>query len=89
MKFNDGDRVKVKPHVWWPNGGVGVVLLPPEHVTEALSGKVELSNTQRTMAGIDRIITSVWINFDEPAMDCSDDGPYLAGEVLLEYLERV
>ena len=89
MKFNDGDRVKVKPHVWWPNGGVGVVSLPPEYVKEALGGEVELSSTQRTMAGKDRIITCVWIDFDEPAMDCSDDGPYLGGEVLLEYLEHV
>ncbi|BAQ74945.1 putative uncharacterized protein [Pseudomonas sp. Os17] len=89
MKFNDGDRVKVKPHLWWPNGGVGVVSLPPEYIKEALSGEVELSATQRTMAGRDRIITSVWIDFDEPAMDGSDDGPYLGDEVLLEYLEHV
>lgn len=89
MKFNDGDRVKVKPHVWWPNGGIGVVSLPPEYVKEALSGEVELSSTQRTMAGRDRVITSVWINFDEPAMDCSDDDPYLGGEVSLEYLEHI
>lgn len=89
MKFNDGDRVKVKPHVWWPNGGVGVVSLPPEYVKEALGGEVALSSTQRTMAGKDRIMTSVWIDFDEPAMDCSDDGPYIGGEVLLEYLEHI
>lgn len=89
MKFNDGDRVKVKPHVWWPNGGVGVVSLPPEYVKEALGGEVELSSTQRTMAGKDRITTSVWIDFDEPAMDCSDVGPYLCGEVSLEYLEHI
>ena len=68
MKFKDGDRVRVKPHFWWPNGGVGIVSLPPEFVTEALEGEIEFTGTQRTIAGKDRIITSVWVDFDEPAM---------------------
>lgn len=89
MKFNEGDRVKVKPHLWWPNGAVGVVSLPSESVREALAGEVELTGTQRTIAGKDRIITSVWVEFEKPTMDCSDDGPYLGGEVSMEYLERI
>jgi|TARA_Y100001934_G_C12272255_1_gene735567 hypothetical protein len=89
MKFKDGDRVRVKPHFWWPNGGVGVVSLPPEFVTEALEGKAKFTGYQRTIAGKDRIITSLWVEFDEPAMDCSDDGPYIGGEVSMEYLEHI
>ena len=89
MKFKDADRVRVKPHFWWPNGGVGVVSLPPEFVTEALEGEAEFTGSQRTIVGKDRIITSVWVDFDEPAMDCSDDGPYIGGEVSMEYLEHI
>ncbi|MGC5699133.1 hypothetical protein J4P02_02895 [Pseudomonas sp. NFXW11] len=89
MKFKDGDRVKIKPHLWWPNGAVGVVSLPPEFINEAMAGEVELTGTQRTIAGKDRIITSIWIKFDEPTMDYSDDGPYTGGEVRMEYLEPI
>ncbi|QTV16004.1 hypothetical protein J9321_23045 [Pseudomonas fluorescens] len=89
MKFKDGDRVKIKPHPWWPNGGVGVISLPPEFVKEALDGEVALTSTQRTIAGKERVITSAWVNFDEPAMDCSGDGPYIGGEVSIEYLEHI
>lgn len=89
MKFKDGDRVKIKPHFWWPEGGVGVVALPPEFIKEALEGEVELTSTQRTIAGKDKIITSIWINFNEPTMDYSEDGPYIGGEVSMEYLEHI
>ena len=66
-----------------------MVSLPPEFVTQALESEVEFTGTQRTIAGQDRIITSVWVDFDEPAMDCSDDGPYIGGEVSMEYLEHM
>ncbi|OIN46096.1 hypothetical protein BLL37_14570 [Pseudomonas azotoformans] len=89
MHFKDGDKVKIKPHVWWPNGGVGVISLPPESVNEALEDKVEFTGIQRTITGKDSVITSAWVNFDEPAMDCSDDGPYTGGEVSMEYLEHL
>lgn len=87
MKFKDGDRVKVKPHFWWPNGGVGVVSLPPEFVKETLCGEVVLTSVQRAIVGEECVVTSVWVNFDEPAMDYSDDGPYIGGEISIEYLQ--
>ncbi|MDD1015493.1 hypothetical protein [Pseudomonas rubra] len=89
MKFKDGDRIKVKPHLWWPNGGVGVVSLPPDFVKEALGGEVGFTSAQRTIAGKERVITSAWVNFDEPAMDYSGDGPYIGGEVSIEHLEPI
>jgi len=64
-----------------------VVSLPPEFVKKALEGDVEFTGTQRTFAEKSRIMTSVWVDFDEPAIDCSDDGPYIGGEVGIEYLE--
>ncbi|MFJ2550117.1 hypothetical protein ACIOVF_27140 [Pseudomonas sp. NPDC087612] len=89
MKFKDGDRIKVKPHFWWPNGGVGVVSLPPRFVKEALGCEVDLNSVQQTVVGKEIVITSIWVNFDEPAMDYSDDGPYVGGEVSIEYLEPI
>ena len=89
MKFKDGDRIKVKPHLWWPNAGTGVISLPPEFVKEALNGEVAFTSAQRTIACKERVITSVWINFDKPAMDSSGDGPYIGGEVSIEYLEHI
>ncbi|WP_133247600.1 hypothetical protein [Pseudomonas sp. SDI] len=89
MKFKDGDRVKVKPHLWWPNGAVGMVSLPAEFVREALGDEVEFTSAQRAIAGKGRVIISAWVDFDEPAMDCSSDGPYIGGEVVIEYLEPI
>jgi hypothetical protein len=34
------------------------------------------------------IIAFVWITFDEPQKDGDDDGPYLGGEVQLEFVTR-
>ena len=56
MKFNDGDRVNIKPHFWWPEGGIGTATILPEFVAEALEGETEFSGTQRTIAGNDKII---------------------------------
>lgn len=89
MKFKNGDKVIIEPHIWWPDGGVGTVSLPPEFVSVALEREADFSGTQRTFVGSNSIITSVWVEFDEPIMDCSDDGPYVSGEVGLEYLSHV
>lgn len=89
MKFKEGDRIKIKPHFWWPNGGVGVISLVPKFVQEALGAEVEFSSAQRIITGKERIITSAWVNFDEPAMDSCGDGPYTSGEVSIEYMERI
>jgi len=89
MKFKHGDKVTIEPHIWWPDGGVGIVSLPPELVTAALEAEAEFSGIQRTFAANSNITTSVWVEFDEPTMDCSDDGPYTSGEVGLEFLSHI
>ena len=88
MKFKNGDKVIIEPHFWWPNGGKGTVSLPPEFVSVALEGEAEFSGSQRTFAGHSSIITSIWVEFEEPIMDHSDDGPYLSGEIGIEYLHH-
>jgi hypothetical protein len=89
MKFEDGDRVIVKPHCWWPEGAIGTVSIQPEFVKDANGEETSGASTQRTIKGRDRIITSIWVNFDSPANDCSDDGPYIGGEVQMEYLSKL
>ena len=89
MKFEDGDRVKVEPHFSWPEGAIGTVSIQPEFVKQAIGESASMESTQRTIKGNNRIITSIWVNFDEPAKDCSDDGPYIGGEVQMEYLSKL
>jgi hypothetical protein len=88
MKFENGDSVIIKPHIWWPDGGTGKVSIPPTFVAEAIEGEDEFDSTQRTMKGVSSIITSIWVEFDEPIQDFDGDGPYVSGEVQLEYLEH-
>ncbi len=87
MKFNDGDHVKILPHLWWPEGGTGRVSIPPDFISEAIYSGDTFDTTQRTLIGNNRLITEIWVSFDTPIMDISDDGPYVAGEVSMEYLE--
>lgn len=89
MKFRDGDRVKVEPHFSWPEGATGTVSMQPKFVRKTIGSEASIESTQRTIKGKDRIITSVWVNFDEPANDCSDDGPYIGGEVQIEHLNKL
>ncbi|WP_444946309.1 hypothetical protein ACJJIP_04700 [Microbulbifer sp. VTAC004] len=39
MKFEDGDRVKIEPHFWWPDGAIGTVSIQPEFVRKLLEKK--------------------------------------------------
>ncbi|MFC3151916.1 hypothetical protein ACFOEK_12820 [Litoribrevibacter euphylliae] len=89
MKFKDGDKVKVLPHIWWPDGGTGKVSLPPEYVAGAVEGTDAFDSTQRTVKGVNSIVTSIWVEFDEPVQDLDGDGPYVSGEVQIEYLEHL
>lgn len=89
VKYNNGDRVRVEPHFWWPEGATGTVSIQPEFVKEAIGKESSMGGTQRTIKGKDRIITSVWVDFDCPVNDCSDDGPYISGEVQFEYLSKL
>ena len=59
MKFRNGDRIIVKPHFWWSNGGKGVVSLPPDSVVNILKNSEKFNGAQRNIAGKDAIITSV------------------------------
>jgi hypothetical protein len=89
MKFEAGDRVKVIPYDSWPEGAFGIVAVQPDYVREALGSKAAMEGTQITIKGRDRIITCVWVEFDQPAHDGSDDGPYTAGTVDIEYLLKL
>ena len=87
MKFNDGDHVRILPHIFWPEGGTGRVSVPPSFISEIMNTDDTFNTTQRTIKGNDRLITEIWVTFDRPINDSSDDGPYEEGEVQMEYLE--
>lgn len=59
---------------------------PPEFVKKALNIEMVLTSTHLNIARINRVVTSAWVDFGEPAMDCSGDGPYIAGEASIDHL---
>ena len=89
MKFEDGTKVKIIPHIWWPDGGTGKVSLAPTYVNDVIGDDEAFESKQRNMKVVDRIITSGWVKFDKPILDSDGDGPYVSGEVELEYLEHL
>ena len=89
MKLSEGDKVRIIPHVFWPDGGTGVVALPNAAVRSALADKADFDSTQRAVHGESVSATLVWVKFDQPIQDGEGDGPYPEGEVEIEYLEQI
>jgi hypothetical protein len=83
-----GDRVRVVGHWNWPDDFTGVVA-EPLPFAQSLDDGEPWHGHLRTVKGRSRLITSVWIAFDEAQRDGDDDGPYRAGEVELEYVTKL
>lgn len=89
MKYKNGDKVIINSHIWWPDGGTGVVSITPKIAVEMTEGTEKVNSTQRTIKGQSSIITSTWVEFDKPIQDSDGDGPYTAGEVELKFLSHL
>ena len=91
MKFEDGIKVRVIPHGEYPDGGTGRVRLPPSLLPNVLEKVLRVDDpfcsAHRTNKFNGRIVTWIWVEFDEPILDAEGDGPWTAGEVEMEYLE--
>ena len=86
MDLVEGLRVRVAPHVFWPEGAVGTVRPYPGFVAD-LCGDAE--GCSRVFRGARGPITMAWVVFDEPSRDGEGDGPYDEGEVLAEHLSQL
>lgn len=84
-----GDRVHVRGHWNWPRDCFGVVAHPPEPVQSLVADDEPWNGHIRSVRGRKGMIPFVWINFDEPQVDGDGDGPYLGGEVEVEYVAKV
>lgn len=74
-KYAAGDRVAITGSHEWGSGGTGTVGAPPFAVTD---------RTGAWGDGVTRVEGSIvvyWVEFDVPILDCTEDGPYLAGTV--------
>lgn len=84
MNFDEGARVRVAPHAFWPHGGVGTVGPFPDYVKEFCGGA---DGCVRRVAGPDgRPVAMVWVEFDEPVPGADLEGPYGKGEVAAPHL---
>jgi hypothetical protein len=87
-----GDRVRVSGHWNFPDDCTGVVAQPPDAVRALLDDEGPRKRWRghiRSMRGRDRVLTFVWIEFDERQRDGDGDGPYRGGEVELAYITRL
>ena len=70
-EWQDGDRVSISPHVFWPDGGTGTVRPFPDVAADLAGGA---DGCCRTFDGARKQITMVWVIFDSPLVDGDGDG---------------
>ena len=85
-EWQDGDRVSISPHVFWPDGGTGTVRPFPDVAADLAGGA---DGCCRTFDGARKQITMVWVVFDSPLVDGDGDGPYREGEIKASELARL
>ena len=85
-EWQDGDRVSISPHVFWPDGGTGTVRPFPDVAADLAGGA---DGCCRTFDGARKQITMVWVIFDSPLVDGDGDGPYREGEIKASELARL
>lgn len=83
-----GDRVYVKGHWNWPDC-TGTIAEPPDAVQSLVADEHPWRGHTRVVPGRTRLITFVWIVFDQPQRDSDGDGPYRIGEVEVEFVAKV
>jgi hypothetical protein len=89
MPFKHNDRVIVLPHEAWPDGATGTVQGPIDFVLALTKNSDPFDGVTRSVQGRHGIIEFVWVVFDEPADDRTDDGPYKGGEVESKYVRHM
>lgn len=77
-KWQNGIRVSISPHAFWPDGGSSTVCPFPSAAAELADGA---NGCFRTFDGAKEQITMVWVVFDSPLTDGDGDGPYAEGEI--------
>ncbi len=92
--FPIGTRVQILGHGGFPDGTKGIVESLHPVVVENSSGSDvshEADSAVEAMAhqGRNRKVVSQFVRFDSPTDDGSGDGPYVAAEVMIDYLHAL
>ena len=82
--FAPGSRVRVALDYHWAKSALGTVREPPEHIRQFAEG---WQGDVRKVHAVKGILLFQWVEFDTPQKDSDGDGPYLAGEIELGYLD--
>ena len=82
--FAPGARVRVAPTYHWAKSALATVREPPDSIVKFADG---WRGTVRQVPALKGLLLFQWVEFDVPQQDSDGDGPYLSGEIDLEYLD--
>lgn len=89
--FPIGTRVQILGHGGFPDGTKGIVESVPSLIVEepfdsGVPDEADSAVVAVSRQGRDRKVISQFVRFDSPTDDGSGDGPYVAAEVMTDYL---
>jgi hypothetical protein len=82
--FAPGDRAQVTPSYHWAHLALGTVREPPDHIVKFADG---WRGNVREVPSLKGLLLFQWVEFDLSQQDTDGDGPYIHGEIDLDYLE--
>lgn len=81
-----GQRVRVAAAHHWARGATGCIGSPP---TDSVDFTSQPRVVAREVDSPDGKRVFLWVEFDRPQYSASGEGPYLAGEIEMKYLEKL
>ena len=75
------------PNWNFPSEFTGTIKNPPGSVIVLTKDSEPWERLIRKVKTKNGYAESIWVKFDEPQMDGDDDGPYIEGEIELEYIK--
>ena len=94
LPFPIGTRVQIRGHGGFPDGTKGTVASVHPVIVENSSGPdvprvTDAAVEAMARQGNNRKVVSQFVRFDSPTDDGSGDGPYVAAEVMIDYLHAL
>ena len=81
MSYKPGDRVRISANYNWAQGACGTIDIAPDFAQQLVAAESPWQGHHRFIQGVEQLIESYWLWFDEPQYDSDGDGPYKRAEI--------
>lgn len=81
MNYKPGDRIKISVNYNWAQGVFGTIDDAPDFAKDLVAQEAPWEGHRRFIKGVEGLIETYWVWFDEPQYDPDGDGPYKGSEI--------